>query len=119
MAASQIITLITGGKSLSPLPFPDNKHKLIIKANGGIGFEVALQLLSEPSNHILLGSRSVKKGEAAVQDLQSRKLPGTVELLQIDVTDEESIAAAAKSVESKYGRYAYLVRILTQTNYVL
>ncbi len=64
-------------------------------------------MLSDPSNHILLGSRSIAKGETAVKDLQSRKLPGTVELLQIDVTNEESITAAATSVESKYGRYVH------------
>ena len=53
----------------------------------------------------MLGSRSVEKGEAAVKDLKERSLPGTVELLQIDVSNEESILNAAKVVEEKYGRY--------------
>ncbi|MCJ1251201.1 hypothetical protein MMC30_008432 [Trapelia coarctata] len=90
MAATKNIVLITGG-------------------NGGIGLELASQLLSNLSNHVLLGSRSAEKGEAAVKDLQSRKQPGTVELLQVDVANEESIAAAAKTVESKYGRLDALV----------
>ena len=77
----------------------------ILKGNGGIGFELASQLLSDASNYILLGSRSLEKGEAAVKDLQSRNQPGTVELLHIDVASEESITAAAKEVESKHGRY--------------
>ena len=76
-----------------------------IVANGGIGFGLAELLLADASNYVLLGSRSVTKGETAVKDLQSRNLPGTVELLQIDVANEDSIAAAAKSVESKHGRY--------------
>src|SRR5271154_3102178 len=80
----------------------------MIKGNGGIGFELASQLLSDSSKHILLGSRSVEKGEAAVKDLQSRKQPGTVELLQVDVASDESITTAAKWVESKHGRYAQL-----------
>src|SRR5277367_3810024 len=80
----------------------------MIKGNGGIGFELASQLLSDSSKHILLGSRSAEKGEAAVKDLQSRKQPGTVELLQVDVASDESITAAAKWVESKHGRYAQL-----------
>lgn len=74
--------------------------------NGGIGFELASQLLADSSKHVLLGSRSAEKGEAAVKDLQSRNQPGTVELLQVDVANEESIIAAAKEVESKHGRYA-------------
>lgn len=76
----------------------------MLAANSGIGFEVAAQLLPDASNHILLGARSVEKGEAAVKELQSRKLPGTVELVQIDLSSEDSIAAAAKAVESKHGR---------------
>ena len=77
----------------------------MIIANGGIGFELASQLLSNASNHVLLGSRSVEKGEAAVKNLQSRNLPGTVELLQVDVDSDESITAATKTVERKHGRY--------------
>jgi NAD(P)-dependent dehydrogenase (short-subunit alcohol dehydrogenase family) len=73
-------------------------------ANGGIGFELVKQMLAEKSNHVLLGSRSVQKGEAAVKDLESRKLPGTVELLQLDVSDEQSIANAAKTIQEKHGR---------------
>jgi NAD(P)-dependent dehydrogenase (short-subunit alcohol dehydrogenase family) len=80
----------------------------MIKGNGGIGFELASQLITDPSKHVLLGSRSVEKGEAAVKELQSRNQPGTVELLQVDVNSDESIIAAAKSVESKHGRYSQL-----------
>ena len=80
----------------------------MIKGNGGIGFELASQLITDSSKHVLLGSRSVEKGEAAVKELQSRNQPGTVELLHVDVTSDESITAAAKSVESKHGRYLQL-----------
>lgn len=77
----------------------------MFKGNGGIGFELISQLLADPSKHILLGSRSLEKGEGAVKDLQSRKLPGTVELLQVDVASPESITAAAKEVERKHRVY--------------
>jgi NAD(P)-dependent dehydrogenase (short-subunit alcohol dehydrogenase family) len=54
--------------------------------------------------HVLLGSRTVEKGEAAVKELQSRNLTGSVELIQIDVADEASITAAAKKVDAEHGR---------------
>lgn len=73
-------------------------------ANSGIGFALAAELLSDASKHVLVGSRSIEKGSIAVEDLRSRKLPGGVELLQIDVSDETSIVAAAKIVESTHGR---------------
>jgi len=82
MAAKKTIVLVTGG-------------------NGGIGFEVVAQLISDSTKDVLLGSRSIEKGEAAVKDLQSRNQPGTVELLQLDVSSEESIANAAKTVAKK------------------
>ncbi|KAF3761014.1 putative short-chain dehydrogenase, partial [Cryphonectria parasitica EP155] len=86
------------------------KHLLIcISANSGIGFELAAQLLADPSNIVLLCSRSVEKGEAAVKDLESRSLPGSVELLQLDVSEEESINLAVKEVERRHGRLDALV----------
>lgn len=39
-----------------------------------------------------------------MEELRSRELAGTVELLQIDVTDEASIKAAAQEVETRHGR---------------
>jgi len=66
---------------------------------------VARQFLADASNHILLGSRSIEKGERAVKELQSQHLSGTVELVQVDVSSEDSVAAAAKAVESEHGKY--------------
>ena len=65
---------------------------------------MANQLLADGSFHVLLGARSSEKGQAAVAELQSRNLPGTVELLHLDVADEHSVIAAAKLVEEKHGR---------------
>lgn len=81
------------------------QHRLItLPANGGIGFELAAQLLADSSKHVILCSRSKEKGEAAIKDLESRNLPGSVELLQLDVSYWKSIEAAAKTVEDKHGR---------------
>ncbi|KAI9655881.1 MAG: hypothetical protein M1831_004726 [Alyxoria varia] len=82
---------------------------LITGANGGIGFELASQLLRDSTKHVLLGSRSLEKGEAAVKDLQGRNQPGSVELLQIDMDSDESIEGAAKAVERKHGRLDALI----------
>jgi NAD(P)-dependent dehydrogenase (short-subunit alcohol dehydrogenase family) len=41
--------------------------------------------------------------------LQSRNLPGTAELLQLDVTDDETIDRAAAEVGAKHGRLDILV----------
>lgn len=61
--------------------------------------------------HVLLGSRSKEKGEAAVKELKSRNLPGRVELVQVDVADEKSITAAAQHVQDRYGKYGHLITL--------
>ena len=73
-------------------------------ANGGIGFELTSQLLLEPSKHVIMCSRSTEKGQKALEEIKSMGKPGTVELLQLDVTDEKSIQSAAETIEQKYGR---------------
>jgi NAD(P)-dependent dehydrogenase (short-subunit alcohol dehydrogenase family) len=83
----------------------DKTITLITGANCGIGFALCALLLESPSAIVLLGSRSAAKGEAAVTSLKERNLPGTVELVVIDVDSEESVEHAAKEVESKHGRY--------------
>ncbi|KAI4144342.1 MAG: hypothetical protein L6R39_004225 [Caloplaca ligustica] len=82
---------------------------LISGANSGIGFELARQLLTGSKYHVLLGSRSIEKGQNAIKEIQAQQPLGTVELIQVDVTSEESVAAAAKEVEKKHGKLDALV----------
>lgn len=54
--------------------------------------------MAKGSDHVLMGSRSLEKGNAALKELQSRDLPGSVEMLQIDVTNDDTIECAAASI---------------------
>ncbi|KAJ7131445.1 hypothetical protein C8R44DRAFT_731664 [Mycena epipterygia] len=88
---------------------PTSKIVLITGANKGIGFEIARQLASQPHQgyHVLIGSRDVERGAKAVESLQKEGL--SVEMLAIDVADDQSIAAAAETVKSKFGRLDVLI----------
>jgi len=79
---------------------------LITGGNSGVGFGLASQLLNRGTYHVLLGSRSTDKGRDAVKDLQARheSQSDAVELLQIDVTDDDSIDKAAVTVRNKHGK---------------
>ncbi|EXF74300.1 short chain dehydrogenase [Colletotrichum fioriniae PJ7] len=83
---------------------------LITGANQGIGFDSAWALVSaSPDNHVVLGSRSAERGAKAVEDLQTRKPAGTVSLLQLDITSDDSIKAAVEKLTADFGVLDVLV----------
>jgi len=68
---------------------------LITGANKGLGRETARRLLAE-GHTVYLGSRDADRGERAAAELGAR-------LLVLDVTDDASVAAAAKTVAADGG----------------
>ena len=89
------------------------KIVLITGANDGIGYEAVKALLeSDKANyHVLLGSRSLDKGKAAVERLHEEvpKTDNTVEVIQLDVTSDESIQKAFEHVEANFGHLDSLI----------
>jgi len=75
------------------------KTVLITGANKSIGFETARQLLQK-GYYIYLGSRDLKKGVEAVEQLKSEGLTN-VEAIELDVTDQESVNAARAEIGKK------------------
>lgn len=72
-----------------------------------IGYTAARQLALQYGFTILLGSRSSPISPSvqnAVKQLESEGAKNGVHAVQIDVTSDESIKAAAKDVEEKFGR---------------
>lgn len=112
MAADKKIFLVTGVDD-SPKPLDEvmltqiPQHK---GSNNGIGFDTCAYLAKDSSNnHVLVCSRSVDKGKKALADLEAQKPQGSLSLLQLDVSDPASIAAAAKAVECDYGKLDVLI----------
>jgi NAD(P)-dependent dehydrogenase (short-subunit alcohol dehydrogenase family) len=83
----------------------DKEIVVITGGNTGLGLEVVRKLLREHSArfHVIIGSRTHSKGEAAVQGLRDGGYDG-VETIQIDVTDDASLATAARIIGEEYGR---------------
>lgn len=67
---------------------------LVTGANKGIGKEIARQLV-DAGLTVYVGSRDPGRGQQAVDELG-----GDAQLLVLDVTDSQSIAAAARQVET-------------------
>lgn len=79
---------------------------LITGANKGIGLETARQL-AHKGNHVLIGARDTANGEAAVKTLQAQGY--SAECLQLDVTQADSVRAAAQIVADKHGKLDILI----------
>ncbi|MBV9808866.1 MAG: SDR family NAD(P)-dependent oxidoreductase [Solirubrobacterales bacterium] len=63
---------------------------LITGANKGLGYEAARRLLAD-GHDVWIGARDTQRGRNAAEEIGAR-------FVQLDVTDEDSIAAAAKAV---------------------
>ncbi len=76
---------------------------LVTGANKGIGLQIAKDL----SGHgftVLVGSRDLENGETAAKSIGAE-----AHAIQLDVTDQASITAAAERVHSEFGRLDVLV----------
>ena len=83
-----------------------NKIALITGANKGIGFAIARQL-GEQGITILMGARNKERGEAAARHLREHGIE--THALQLDVTRQATIDAAAAWIEQTYGKLDILV----------
>ncbi len=72
---------------------------LITGANKSIGFETARQLLQR-GYYVYLGARDLEKGLKAVEKLKAEGL-NEVEVIQIDVSSQESVNAARAEIGRK------------------
>lgn len=68
---------------------------LITGANKGLGFEAARRLIAA-GHTVYLGSRDVERGRRAAEQLGGRTV-------QLDVTDDASVAAAVAAIEADGG----------------
>lgn len=82
-------------------------------ANGGIGLEAVLAIAQESERfHVLLGCRSLEKGEKALAELKSShgdSIKGSISVIQIDIIDDKTVQAAKSAIENEYGRLDVLI----------
>ena len=82
----------------------DKRVALVTGANQGVGFQVAKELVANGLT-VFVGSRNFERGEAAAKEIG----PGAI-ALQLDVTDQASISAAAERIREEIGRLDLLVQ---------
>jgi len=83
-----------------------SKVILVTGSNVGIGFEL-VRLLAQKGHTVYLASRNEASGQKAQAQLKTEGLD--VKLVQLDVTDSKSVAAARDVIEKAEGRLDVLV----------
>jgi NAD(P)-dependent dehydrogenase (short-subunit alcohol dehydrogenase family) len=81
----------------------DKPVALVTGANKGIGLQIAKDLAAHGFT-VLVGSRNLEHGEAA-----AKSVGADARALQLDVTNQVSIAAAAERIRNELGRLDVLV----------
>jgi NAD(P)-dependent dehydrogenase (short-subunit alcohol dehydrogenase family) len=84
----------------------NTKTAMVTGANKGIGFEIARRLAAEGYT-VWLGARDRERGEAAAARLQAQGLDAR--WLALEVTDDRSVAEAAKALAAETGSLDALV----------
>jgi NAD(P)-dependent dehydrogenase (short-subunit alcohol dehydrogenase family) len=92
-----------------PAALPEQTGKVVVVtgANSGIGYFTSEQLAAAGA-HVVLACRSRERGHAAATAIRGRIRGASVELLELDTTEPDSIRAAA-DVLSARGRIDALV----------
>ena len=82
-----------------------SKIILVTGANQGLGFAIIkVAALRDPGAAFILASRKRLAGEEAAEKLHGLGVSATIDVVELDVTNDEQIAAAIRFVKTKFGR---------------
>ncbi|EFA82848.1 hypothetical protein PPL_04543 [Heterostelium album PN500] len=84
-----------------------SKIALVTGSNQGIGFWIAKKLALN-SIKVIVAARDSTRGEAAVKELEA-ETKQSLDFVQLDISDHESVKNAAHAIQTKYGQIDILV----------
>jgi NAD(P)-dependent dehydrogenase (short-subunit alcohol dehydrogenase family) len=90
------------------VPDQSGRIALITGANSGIGWDAA-RVLAARGAVVLLGARSRERGGEAMARIRAIHPAAAVRLLEVDLSDLESVARAAEQVRSEHTRLDLLI----------
>lgn len=93
--------------TVAAMPAQQGRVALITGANSGLGLESARALAAAGAT-VLLACRSLARAEAARRELLAGS-GGALDLIELDLADLESVQAAARLVQERYGRLDLLL----------
>ncbi|GKT55829.1 short-chain dehydrogenase [Colletotrichum tofieldiae] len=80
---------------------------LVTGGNSGIGEAVVFQLAKIPNFHVIIGSRNKESGSMLADTLKQKG--HSASSIQLDLTSDDSILEAVKTIEKRHGKLDVLV----------
>ena len=84
------------------------KTAIITGANSGLGLETA-KIFAGRGARVVLAVRDIEKGNTAVQDITEESSRATVEVMQLDLADLDSVHAFAEALISRFDSLDLLI----------
>jgi NAD(P)-dependent dehydrogenase (short-subunit alcohol dehydrogenase family) len=86
----------------------ENKTIIITGANAGIGKAAAIQMAALGA-HVILACRSAERGTQALDDVRTASGSQSVDLMQVDMSSQESICQFANAFRKQHERLDVLI----------
>jgi NAD(P)-dependent dehydrogenase (short-subunit alcohol dehydrogenase family) len=77
------------------------KNILVTGGNAGIGLALCRQLAVDHGARVFMGARNAQRGSVGLQSILDKHPDATVEVVDIDVADDTSVAAAVSSLQER------------------
>ena len=90
------------------IPDQTDRIAIVTGANSGIGFETARALAAKGA-HVVLACRNQEKGRDALARIEADQPAGSLELMLLDLSDLDSVAAFAEGFAARHQRLDLLI----------
>lgn len=94
--------------TVSDIPDQSNKTILITGANSGIGLGAAKELAKKGAT-LILAVRNLQKGKQAAQEIAQQSPLSNIEVMQLDLSDLESVKQLSTEVAKRYNKLDILI----------
>lgn len=94
--------------SAEQLPDQSGRVAIVTGANSGIGFETA-RVLADKGSNVIMACRNLDKANPKADEIRSAHPNANVEVIQLDLSDLESVKQFASAFRARYSRLDLLI----------
>ncbi len=93
---------------INDIPDQSGRVVFVTGANSGLGLQTTRALLGKGAT-VIMGCRSIKKAQEAIENFLEKTSIGTIDLIEIDLADLRKVKRASDQFREKYDRLDLLI----------